>query len=409
MAIQYTYISGYYSLNVQEAKSYSCSIGRLFINDGFLFVLWITLIGLFILSIIRLATLIILNKYHFEKTQKINYDTREVGVFLRYFSVAGRLLEHITIMYGICQLSSYMSKTPDNKKELRSIFSCKETKKHGLYIWKKCNLECLNSSPNSGPHWCILILLLITVTIFFLAYAGISITPGIILMVYRKALVTAYENNTNIAIIYIITASFNYVGNLIARLAMVVTTLAVGNAWINLLLRENQSTEDLQKGYKTTGQAVVAIQRVFQEWFVIKWIIYFIDITAYSIIAIKSIFDNKEVKKDDVIMYSFIRLSYNFIAFLTLYICGTIMNKYHEKCCKKLEKKLMKHEATCTTEHTRLKIQWDIQCAIASLRKPKYCFSPSLCGLSIPLNSSGYTLSILIALFAFIANYISTL
>ena len=146
---------------------------------------------------------------------------------------------------------------------------------------------------------------------------------------------------------------------------------------------------------------MASIQRVFQEWFVIKWIVYFVDITVDSIIAIRSLFGSNVQSEQHTIIYIIVHLSYNFVAFLTLYICGGLMNSFHERYCKKVEKKI--RSTGCEED------SWKKQCALSKLRKRKYKFIPSLCGFSIPLDSSGYTLSLLLALVAFIANFVSTL
>ena len=407
------------TLNVQVTPSHRRSI------HVSLFVLWLILLILCAVAILRFIMLIMLTKYHFKHTQNAVNDTKEVGKFLRTFSVAGRIFEYLALVYGICRFSAYIRKHEDSTEQFQKTLSCKQTEIHGKYLWKKCKIiiPCLaqddplspKDTENLPPNkWCICCIVTI-LAIFVLVYGVISAVPSIILIIFRDKLVISYQNNTGLGNAYLITAVVSYVSNSITRIAMIIATFIIGNAWVNKIetVNETQKIEDFMKSYKKTGQAVAAIQRVFQDWFVIKWIVYFIDITAYSIIAIKFLFDDQKVGKD-MIMYSFIRLSYNFIAFLTLYICGTIMNKYHEKYCTKLEKRLRKFECICTSQElpetdTCLRVPWKIQCAIASLRKPKYYFSPSLCGFSIPLNNSGYTLSILIALFAFIANFLSTL
>ena len=360
------------------------------------------------ISVGRLGVLVTLTVYHF-KHASVN-DTIEVGKFLRVFSVAGQVCEHFALIYGICRLTIYVHQhRNDSTKRLDEIFSYRKTKDHFHYLWKKYKSPCLADSPSKS---CVAITCTVTVIctmIIFIVYGSISFTPGILLIIWKEKLVISYHDHTGMAIAYAVAAGISFISNFFARIAMIVTTLAVGNAWINKInsdkeTKDQSQIKDLINGYKETGQAVAAIQRVFQDWFVVKWIVYFIDITVDSIIAIKSVFGNEQQQDHEIIIYFFIHLTYNFVAFLTLYMCGTIMNRYHENYCKKLEKKI-RTEFEETEQHSA----WKIQCAIASLRKPKYQFTPSLCGFSIPLDNSGYTLSILIALFAFIANYVSTL
>ncbi len=57
--------------------------------------------------------------------------------------------------------------------------------------------------------------------------------------------------------------------------------------------------------------------------------------------------------------------------------------------------------------YIRNKISSDQEEGLIFPEKPNYVFVPSFCGLSIPLNNSGYNISIVIALFAFIISIIT--
>ena len=80
------------------------------------------------------------------------------------------------------------------------------------------------------------------------------------------------------------------------------------------------------------------------------------------------------------------------------------MNSYHEDYHEMLKQKQKEILSQSPNESVCI-----MQMANLIPKNPKYQFIPSLCGLSIPLNITGHTLTITLALLAFILSLISNL
>ena len=349
------------------------------------------------MSITRLVLIGILTVNVFEEAQMPrnmnSTNSSELTYFLRSISVLGQAMENIALIIGVVKFHFYIrySKTFE-KIDLENMFSCKKTIERYEEYCTQSDIPCINECPLCFAFLNILFTVIAAILLNFIA----SILPLALLLRWTPEL---FEYKLiNLARPYAYFSSISFVANFAARLAMIIATLAVGNAWMPLL--EGKNLQQLMNEYKNLGRLVASVQKVFQEWFVIKWIVYFTDITVDSIIAIRALFGSDIQNERDTVIYIIVHLSYNFVAFMTLYVCGGLMNSYHDKYCKKVEKKI---RSNCEGS------PWDKQCALSKLRKRKYKFIPSLCGFSIPLDSSGYTLSLLLALVAFIANFVSTL
>lgn len=89
-------------------------------------------------------------------------------------------------------------------------------------------------------------------------------------------------------------------------------------------------------------------------------------------------------------------LIYSIVAFAIPYGCGIIMNRYHDRYHRKLREKLRELSFEDHTESLRKKKD-NLNLII---NDPRYQFKPYICGLAIPLNNVGHTLTILLSLLA---------
>ena len=357
------------------------------------------MVVLSVISIIRFGLIGVLTVNVFKETQNprntnSTNNTSELTYFLKSVSVIGQMMEPFALIAGLMRINYYANRYQKSQniiKDLKGIFTWTETWQGYERYWSNPNRIL---SKNCGCMVTRIIIAFVIVLNFI-----ISIVPPILLLAWTPKLFQ--HKLVTIAYAYSAFTTVSFLENFAARFAMIIATFAVGNAWIPEL--ENKSLNNLLKEYKERGHLAASIHGVFQEWFVIKWIVYFVDITVYSVIAIRSLFGSSVQKEDVTVIYVYIilQLIYNFVAFMTLYMCGGLMNSYHEKYCKKVEKRI---KTGCKQSTT-----WKKQCALSSLRKSKYKFVPSLCGFSIPLDNSGYTLSLMLALVAFIANFVSSL
>lgn len=118
---------------------------------------------------------------------------------------------------------------------------------------------------------------------------------------------------------------------------MVIATLIVTAAWLSAEKEiESDLTDNIESSmnkYQKTGQFVSAIQSVFQPWFVLQWITYFVEIFQQCIAVITYIEKSQEFY---YIIEATTSLIYSITAFVIPYGCGIIMNRYHDRYQRKL-------------------------------------------------------------------------
>lgn len=167
-------------------------------------------------------------------------------------------------------------------------------------------------------------------------------------------------------------------------------------------LKENFT--DLIDNYNVTGQFIAPLHGIFQQWFVMQWIVYFIKIIEDFAIVINSLIDEQYTNSESrhEVLFVFTHLIFDLILFLVPYYCASLLNQYHEQYHARLQR--AQKNILCNEVDG-----WRLQCAPLIPENPNYSFIPSFCGLSIPLSSPGYNLSIILALFAFIISIITTI
>ena len=177
---------------------------------------------------------------------------------------------------------------------------------------------------------------------------------------------------------------------------MIIATLIIVAAWLSAEKEiESDLTEDIEssmKIYQNTGEFVSTMQSIFQSWFVLQWITYFMEIFQRCVGVITYIQNDQKFYIIDSVM----GLIYSIIAFVIPYGCGIIMNKYHDRYHRKLHEKLRHLLFENHTESVRRKK--DILNLI--INDWRYQFKPYICSLAIPLNNVGHMLTILLSLLA---------
>ena len=143
--------------------------------------------------------------------------------------------------------------------------------------------------------------------------------------------------------------------------------------------------------YNATGQLVAPLHGIFQQWFVLQWMVYFIKIIEDFTVVINSLVSNDNKVTGPKLLFVTTHLVYDLILFLIPYYCASLMNQYHDEYHKRLQR--AQNSVLCNDNEG-----WRLQCALLIPENPKYKFVPSFCGLSIPLSSPGYNLSIILAL-----------
>ena len=233
-----------------------------------------------------------------------------------------------------------------------------------------------------------------------LLYSLITWPPPILLMKWIRDFTKWQdgENQLNASVGYIVLAWFHHISDLAIRFAMGAVTRLVMVMWSSgeKELRAIEETSDkkttkfskIAKNYKEKGKVVAALQDLFQEWFVMTWFTYIIRVNGNFTLVIKSAFDGLFSVASHRSWFHCAHLINDIAAFFILYLCGGLMNHYHQKYRDTLEE--VQESILSNSDVLSECIQ---QKADLIPSKPKYKFIPSLCGLPIPLdNGFGFSL-----------------
>ena len=133
----------------------------------------------------------------------------------------------------------------------------------------------------------------------------------------------------------------------------------------------------------------------------IQWATYFIGITVSFGLLFDTMIENN-LQFNQTLLDIFTQLIYYISALAIPYACGITINNCHKSYREHLEEK----QKDLLSQNQDFSV-YIIQTANLIPTKSKYLFTPSLCGLSIPLNSTGHSITILLTLLAFVLGLIS--
>lgn len=179
----------------------------------------------------------------------------------------------------------------------------------------------------------------------------VTITPPLVFTIWLD------HNQTSklISHSFIGTTLVTHITNVIIRGTMITATLIIVSAWLLAEKKiKSDLTDDIESSmnkYQNTGEFVSAIQSVFQSWFVLQWITYFIEIFQWCVAVITYIQTNQKFYIIEAVM----SLIYSVLAFAIPYGCGIIMNSYHDRYHRKLCEKLRELSFKDHTESLRKK------------------------------------------------------
>ena len=354
-------------------------------------------------------------------------NTSHAFDLMKSFIQSIHVIEYSALLYGIGGFYLYISIKRNKYFTLNSHYkeSCKRLMCRYSIIYFGAILFC-------G----------ICIIIFALA----TITPVVLLTVWQTDIITAKFTYINISGLqlsntYVGISYVSHVCHSLTRIFMIYVTVVVKHAWLpsqprvynsgtclitcaKMVLRpkwledETEGDDDCEdqtdpKGqfttlvdnYKMTGEFIAPLYAIFQQWFVMQWVVYFIKIIEDLSIALHSLVTetySASSAEQHKLLFTLIHLVFDLILFLIPYFCASLFNQYHDEHRERLQKvqsKIFSKEAE----------GWMLQCAQLIPENPKYIFVPSFCGLSIPLSSPGYNLSIILALFAFIISVMTAL
>ena len=282
----------------------------------------------------------------------------------------------------------------------------------------------------------------------FMILALATFTPVALLTEWRVDIITAKFNTNssvsklNVTEIYVGMSYASHICHSTTRIFMIYVTLLIRSAWLDqtepklqaetsgncliayakILLRpkwmdtemeepNNENRKDIKEtfqslisSYYTTGHYVTPLQNIFQQWFVMQWLVYFIKIIEDFAVVLHSLVSEsyKDTGPKHELIFVFTHLFFDLILFLIPYYCASLINQYHGEYCERLQR--VQNRVISKTDDS-----WMLQSTQLIPQNPEYVFVPSFCGLSIPLSSPGYNISIMLAFFAFIISIITTL
>ena len=360
------------------------------------FILWFSILGL--LALLRLICLVIMSvvvvKGSIKHNNTLIVSEHRLGDLIHDFTEFFYCLEYVALICGICELVKYVYK--ERKQQ-----ETQETKVEGQ--------QTLQIRDGIKISYCIS-----AIAVLLLAL-GLNTAPPVLLVVWKNETFYHYQNKyVPVVQGYIIGNTAAYVHTFVMETVMVIVTVIVKVMWwnnttvINRLkefgedYRENteDKVKELETNYNETGKKVEQILTVFPRWFIVRLIGFIIDTAGYLVLIMKNRYQGAEFTYG---IYILVHLLSDFMAFLTFYFCGLTINFSHEKYHKNLTN--MHLDILSHSHHDQVRLMKYTGTIPAN---SKYELRPTLCSITITLKNPGYSVALLLSLFAFIAKLVET-
>ena len=368
---------------------------------------------LLICSIVRFILILFITTISFVKKPSpkneslLDSDLVNIGNALYQLSI---IVQHVAVLYGLINFYREKRINDDIKGTLFLKYHCNQDD-CVCYNGYRDNCE---RCTNDNCKYCIFITricgCICVIGTGILIYVLVLLVAPVLLSVWLGYYVLWFdESHTKvIAGVYVEMAWIQYYGgNAWIRFMMGIVVTAVVRKWSSEQSQLNDIDDftELVKNYKSTGKVTSTLSNIFRKWFVCQWLTFFIEIAGESTLFFKSILDEKYKDEPHRLSYNIsVHLIYDIVSFMIPYFLGILINTYHKKyhdCLKERQEVILKRDS-CNISNTFL-IYADL-----IPKNPKFEFIPSLLGLQIPLDSAGYMLTILIAIFSFIATLLVT-
>ena len=259
----------------------------------------------------------------------------------------------------------------------------------------------------------------------FLFTVGIIVFGVLVELEYGRNLRHCDKHSTFIFIVYCGLNLFRYLCAVSARLLLMLATVAVGKFWfpdgaqsteanpfqwqvqpesqdIERLIEDWNAVankhEELTKKYSKRGHEVQKITEIFQTWFVIPWITFFVasSIKVTDVISPWLIVEHSEKGTTASDLPAIYYMMYNLFQVISLFLAsifGQMMNSYHEKFYQQMrEEQLRRAENKSRRSLSRM---------MMIEKNDKYDFVSRVWGTSIKihLKSPFYVLILLVGIF----------
>ena len=307
-----------------------------------------------------------------------------------------RALQFIALIYGVAKFSKVLSS------------------KSGCTVLRNAAKNfCFTANPNEPTPCTVYTCILVGILVLYLAA---TIPPPVLLSTWFSEFAQWHDDDMNqqrSSVGYTVLAWFHHISDLTIRLGMGVATRLIMVAWVaageelrdvkkSKVLNTKDKFSRLVWNYKETGRTVARLEDIFQEWFVMTWVVYFIGVTGNTTLVLKALFTGLFGTASHRSWFYFAHLINDIAAFAIIYICGGLMNYSHQKYRDTLEDVqegiLSDSENLSDFLHQR---------ADLIPTNPNFKFIPSLCCLNIPLESAGFSFTLMLTGFAFLLSFIT--
>ncbi len=195
----------------------------------------------------------------------------------------------------------------------------------------------------------------------------------------------------------------------------------------------------LYNDYIEVGNNTDTEREIIKRWFVIQYFVYLFSVLVRIVHIIKPLFSANLSSSGWEVSHSFLYLVFDLFGFLLPYYMGTLLNKLHEAYYKKMKdvyfemkvqipfedhsitfvcqpgnkkpKQLHVDDTRRTRNQKEEKMAKDLYLKYYSLAMEKnmnkikeFDLVPSMMGISVPLDSQGYTFTILLTIMSIIFN-----
>lgn len=291
-----------------------------------------------------------------------------VPVLLIVALAAGLLIAHFVIQREMCLILNNSQK--NNSSQLGygftiAMWTC-------IYILEMieylilgqatfkflCNADLLNDYKETLRNCCIPLNVKWRAVCKFICISSLLLTPYLILVIavpslnilkeleYKKVS-RCYNNDRNEYFVYTAVNYLRYLCAFIVRVAFVITTLVIREKWrvphlYPAVVAANHLNEWTSR-YTHAGESAKSIMKIFQTWFIIPWLIFFI---TSSVDVNSTIQPWSDEYGSTTARVSYLIFNFNkFIGLLVPFFCATLINSYHRKFYKHMKRDLLRLDA----------------------------------------------------------------
>ena len=162
----------------------------------------------------------------------------------------------------------------------------------------------------------------------------------------------------------------------------------------------SQTHYECLDSYNKRREKIVPILDIYQQWFVVQWVIYYFGLLTDLTHLLKPLVTRSEGALNS---YSYIQISfyivYSLLAFGIPYVCGLKMSVYHRIYRKNLRKEQLSNiPKTSLMQHALAHV--------LTIEKQRDCdFVPHIkwTGINIPIDGPGFMIGSLLTIFGFVA------